>query len=157
MFLQRVLLDWLAVNSESEVALLHARHFYIGQWYREAFTEIMRQKQGPLPQPSVRKSGSHNKKKRKRRGKLNQRKICIIPSLAYETNDIKVSLSLYPSTVLYILSLGDESEEESSEESEEDNDEEGGKRGGHVDEALVAEVTQLAEKRKLFLLTKVLW
>ncbi|XP_071519960.1 nipped-B-like protein [Panulirus ornatus] len=117
MFLQRVLLDWLAVNSESEVALLHARHFYIGQWYREAFTEIMRQKQGPLPQPSGRKSGSHNKKKRKRRG--------------------------------------DESEEESSEDSEEDNDEEGGKRGGHVDEMLVAEVTQLAVKRKLFLLTKV--
>lgn len=31
-FLQRVLLDWLAVNAESDAALLHARHFYIGQW-----------------------------------------------------------------------------------------------------------------------------
>ncbi|KAK8753828.1 hypothetical protein OTU49_001786 [Cherax quadricarinatus] len=114
MFLQRVLLDWLAVNSGSESALLHARHFFIGQWYREAFSEIMRQKQGPLPQPSARKSGSHNKKKRKRKA--------------------------------------DESEEETTEESE---DEEGGKKVGQVDEALVAEVTQLAEKRKLFLLTKI--
>lgn len=68
MFLQRVLLDWLAVNSSSDTALVHARHFYIGQWYREAYSEIMRQRHGPLPQPSGRKSGSHNKKKRKRRG-----------------------------------------------------------------------------------------
>lgn len=68
MFLQRVLLDWLAVNSSSETALLHARHFCIGQWYREAYTEIMRQKQGLLPQPRGSKSGSHNKRKRKRKG-----------------------------------------------------------------------------------------
>lgn len=67
MFLQRVLLDWLAVNSSSETALLHARHFCIGQWYREAYTEIMRQKQGVLPQPRGSKSGSHNKRKRKRK------------------------------------------------------------------------------------------
>ncbi|XP_042215621.1 nipped-B-like protein isoform X2 [Homarus americanus] len=116
MFLQRVLLDWLAVNSGSESALLHARHFFIGQWYREAFTEIMRQKQGPLPQPSARKSGSHNKKKRKRKG--------------------------------------DESEDETSEDSDEDNEDEG-KKVGQADEALVREVTELAEKRKLFLLKKV--
>ncbi|XP_066990577.1 nipped-B-like protein isoform X1 [Macrobrachium rosenbergii] len=115
-FLQRVLLDWLAVNSGSETALLHARHFYIGQWYREAFTEIMRQKQGPLPPSNTRKSGSHNKRKRKRKG--------------------------------------NGSEEESSEESEEDEDDDE-KKKGHVDEALAAEVTQLAEQRKLFLLTKI--
>ncbi|KAK7086913.1 hypothetical protein SK128_008836 [Halocaridina rubra] len=114
-FLQRVLLDWLAVNSGSETALLHARHFYIGQWYREAYTEIMRQKQGPLPPSNTKRSRSHNKKKRKRKG--------------------------------------NESEEESSEESEDDDEEE--KKKGHVDEALVAEVTQLTEKRKLFLLTKI--
>ncbi|XP_042884604.1 nipped-B-like protein isoform X2 [Penaeus japonicus] len=116
MFLQRVLLDWLAVNSGSETALLHARHFYIGQWYREAYTEIMRQKQGPLPQSNTRKGASHNKKKRKRKG--------------------------------------DESEEESTGESEDDDDDDEVKKG-QVDEALAAEVTQLAERRKLFLLTKV--
>ncbi|KAK3884098.1 hypothetical protein Pcinc_011609 [Petrolisthes cinctipes] len=113
MFLQRVLLDWLAVNSSSDTALVHARHFYIGQWYREAYSEIMRQRHGPLPQPSGRKSGSHNKKKRKRRA--------------------------------------DDSEEE-SDESEDEEDEDA---KNQLDEALVAEVTQLTERRKLFLLTKV--
>ncbi|XP_050736968.1 nipped-B-like protein isoform X1 [Eriocheir sinensis] len=116
MFLQRVLLDWLAVNSSSETALLHARHFCIGQWYREAYTEIMRQKQGLLPQPRGSKSGSHNKRKRKRK---------------------------------------DDSEDETSDDTD-DDEEEGGKKGGQVvDEALAAEVTQLVEKRKTFLLTKV--
>ncbi|KAK4306344.1 hypothetical protein Pmani_021828 [Petrolisthes manimaculis] len=113
MFLQRVLLDWLAVNSSSDTALVHARHFYIGQWYREAYSEIMRQRHGPLPQPSGRKSGSHNKKKRKRRA--------------------------------------DDSEEESEDSEDEDDEDE----KNQLDEALVAEVTQLTERRKLFLLTKV--
>ena len=36
-FLQRVLLDYLAVNSgEVDQAMMNARHFYIGQWYRDA-------------------------------------------------------------------------------------------------------------------------
>ena len=36
-FLQRVLLDFLAVNSgEVDQAMMNARHFYIGQWYRDA-------------------------------------------------------------------------------------------------------------------------
>lgn len=36
-FLQRVLLDYLAVNSgEVDQAIMNARHFYIGQWYRDA-------------------------------------------------------------------------------------------------------------------------
>lgn len=49
---------------------------------------------------------------------------------------------------------GDESEEESTGESDDDDDDDDVKKG-QVDEALVAEVTQLAERRKLFLLTKV--
>ena len=37
LFLQRVLLDFLAVNSgEVDQAMMNARHFYIGQWYRDA-------------------------------------------------------------------------------------------------------------------------
>lgn len=47
----------------------------------------------------------------------------------------------------------DESEEETEES--EDEEEEGGKN--QLDEALVAEVTQLTERRKLFLLTKVIY
>ena len=36
MFLQRVLLDYLAVNSGDDQSMMNARHFYIGQWYRDA-------------------------------------------------------------------------------------------------------------------------
>jgi len=34
-FLQRVLLDYLAIKSLSEPALRHARHFYLAQWYQD--------------------------------------------------------------------------------------------------------------------------
>lgn len=34
-FLQRVLLDYLAIRSLSEPALRHARHFYLAQWYQD--------------------------------------------------------------------------------------------------------------------------
>lgn len=34
-FLQRVLLDYLAIRSLSEPALSHARHFYLAQWYQD--------------------------------------------------------------------------------------------------------------------------
>ncbi|CAL4060266.1 unnamed protein product, partial [Meganyctiphanes norvegica] len=66
-FLQRVLLDWLAVNSANETPLLHARHFYITQWYRDSYSEILRTKHTPNS-PNNKKAASHNKKKRKRRG-----------------------------------------------------------------------------------------
>lgn len=48
-FLQRVLLDYLAVSAERDPALLHCRHFYLAQWYKEAAQEILRQKQDPQP------------------------------------------------------------------------------------------------------------
>lgn len=49
----------------------------------------------------------------------------------------------------------DDSGDETSDDTDDDEDE-GGKKGGQVvDEALATEVTQLAEKRKGFLLTKV--
>ncbi|KAK4871530.1 hypothetical protein RN001_015654 [Aquatica leii] len=35
-FLQRVLLDFLAVDAQNNEALRHARHFYIAQWYKDA-------------------------------------------------------------------------------------------------------------------------
>ena len=34
-----MLLDYLAVNSQSDPALLHARHFYVAQWYMEAASD----------------------------------------------------------------------------------------------------------------------
>ncbi|XP_057671189.1 nipped-B-like protein B [Diorhabda carinulata] len=38
-FLQRVLLDFLAVNAQNDEAYKYARHFYIAQWYKDAVTE----------------------------------------------------------------------------------------------------------------------
>ncbi|KAG5893186.1 hypothetical protein JTB14_016463 [Gonioctena quinquepunctata] len=38
-FLQRVLLDFLAVNSQNDEAYKYARHFYITQWYKDAVNE----------------------------------------------------------------------------------------------------------------------
>ena len=72
-FIQRVLLDWLAVNAESDSSLLHARHFYIGQWYRDAYSEILRQKYGSLltsatPKSSRKHHHQQHRKKRKRKG-----------------------------------------------------------------------------------------
>jgi len=40
--LQSLLLDYLAVSSPSDPALLHARHFYVAQWYMEASSDITR-------------------------------------------------------------------------------------------------------------------
>lgn len=41
-FLQRVLLDFLAINAQGDQAYRHARHFYIAQWYKDALSEKAR-------------------------------------------------------------------------------------------------------------------
>lgn len=41
-FLQKVLLDFLAVDAHSNAALRHARHFYIAQWYKDVTNEKAR-------------------------------------------------------------------------------------------------------------------
>ena len=56
----------------------------------------------------------------------------------------------------YDFLLAGDSEDETSDDTDDDEDEGGKKGGGQVDEALAAEVTQLAEKRKTFLITKVI-
>ena len=66
-------------------------------------------------------------------------------------------LKVYMNVLLILwLSLPGDNEDETSEDSDEDEEEGGKKGGGQVDEALAAEVTQLAEKRKSFLITKVI-
>ncbi|KAG8234266.1 hypothetical protein J437_LFUL006511 [Ladona fulva] len=66
-FLQRVLLDYLAVNGQSDHALCYARHFYIAQWYRDATAEISRPSTGAKLSPNklLSKKGKKSKKKRK--------------------------------------------------------------------------------------------
>ena len=56
-FLQRVLLDYLAVSAgDDDQSILNARHFYISQWLRDANAEA-----------SNKKSSKQKKKKRRKR------------------------------------------------------------------------------------------
>lgn len=59
-----------------------------------------------------------------------------------------------PEGVIFVLAADESSEEESNESADEDEDEDMQGKGA-VDEALKAEVTRLAERRKSFLLKKV--
>lgn len=63
-FLQRVLLDYLAVNGHNDQALIYARHFYLAQWYRDAAADRRKA-------PSVKHSPSksHSKKNQRSRKK----------------------------------------------------------------------------------------
>lgn len=57
-FLQRVLLDYLAVNGQRDQAWSCARHFYITQWYRDLISQ-------PKPSPPVKKSKHKSRRKHK--------------------------------------------------------------------------------------------
>ncbi|KAF7993051.1 hypothetical protein HCN44_005832 [Aphidius gifuensis] len=63
MFLQRVLLDHLAVNSTKDSPLSYARHFYIAQWYRDCTIEKNRVGQTKNNTP-IKKPQTHNSKKK---------------------------------------------------------------------------------------------
>ena len=115
------------MNSESESALLHARHFYIGQWYRDSYTEILRQKQGFNSPRKVFKK--HTKKKRKKRK---------------GNHPTRENRKLFRSA-----SSGESSDDDSSSSDEVEDD------TPQVDDFLKSEVTKLTETRKRFLLTKV--
>ncbi|KAK0173665.1 hypothetical protein PV328_006828 [Microctonus aethiopoides] len=65
MFLQRVLLDHLAVNGTKDPSLMFARHFYLAQWYRDCAVEKTRV--GQMKNTPVKKS--HKKHKSKKRNK----------------------------------------------------------------------------------------
>lgn len=61
-FLQRVLLDYLAIRGQNEPTLSHARYFYIAQWYND-ISNPQNAPQTSSPSKKVKKS----KKKSKRR------------------------------------------------------------------------------------------
>ncbi|CAL8128684.1 unnamed protein product [Orchesella dallaii] len=44
-YLQRILLDYLAIQGRSDPALVHARHFHIACWWKGASTEIERKRE----------------------------------------------------------------------------------------------------------------
>ena len=69
--LQSLLLDYLAVNSQSDPALLHARHFYVGQWFMETTKDGMKSSASDTSsantnhERSPKKKGSKSKRKRR--------------------------------------------------------------------------------------------
>lgn len=60
-FLQKVLLDYLAVNGTKESALGYARHFYLAQWYRDLVIE--KRNVGVVKNSSPKKHKKRTKKK----------------------------------------------------------------------------------------------
>ena len=67
-FLQRVLLDYLAVNGgETDHATMNARHFYICQWYRDA--NAVTQKPRKVKVGGSNNSHNNNNKRNKKRRK----------------------------------------------------------------------------------------
>lgn len=54
-FLQRVLLDYLAVNGQRDQAWGYARHFYLSQWYRDTVTQKKSSAQAKKATPRKRK------------------------------------------------------------------------------------------------------
>lgn len=61
-FLQRVLLDFLAINAQGDQAYRHARHFYIAQWYKDALNEKSRLASGGKDKRSSLKTNSSRKR-----------------------------------------------------------------------------------------------
>ncbi|CAG9828593.1 unnamed protein product [Diabrotica balteata] len=63
-FLQRVLLDFLAVNAQNDEAYKYARHFYIAQWYKEAVSEKTQLAMGDKKNNSSREHNHRSKRYR---------------------------------------------------------------------------------------------
>lgn len=61
-FLQRVLLDYLAVQSQSESSLSYARYFHITQWYQDIITSSSK--------PAVQKASKPVKVKKKKKKRI---------------------------------------------------------------------------------------
>lgn len=59
-FLQRVLLDYLAMRGQTEAVLGHARHFYLAQWYQDYCSGAS--------SPSSTKKHQRRKKKTRKKG-----------------------------------------------------------------------------------------
>lgn len=74
-FLQRVLLDYLAVNGHKDEAHKYARHFYISQWYKDSTLEKTRIASGD------KNNKKHNAKDNNRNRKSNNKSKLLLPLL----------------------------------------------------------------------------
>lgn len=72
-FLQKVLLDYLAVNGTKDSALGYARHFYLAQWYKDCAVDKQRVGQpNNLMSPSKKSTKQQQKNKFKKKGGRNR-------------------------------------------------------------------------------------
>ena len=65
-FLQRLLLDYLAVHGQDDPALLHARHFYIASWWKSAENDITKAIKGNNMVPTPKKKNVKSKRKKRK-------------------------------------------------------------------------------------------
>lgn len=65
-FLQRLLLDYLAVNGQSDPALMQSRHFYISSWWKSAQNDISKS----IAADGSGSKAAKSKKKKKKTSKL---------------------------------------------------------------------------------------
>jgi len=75
--LQSLLLDYLAVNSQCDPALLHARHFYVSQWYMEAASDVSKKtpsKNDPSKNDLSNDDNSNSRHKRKTKKKSSKKR-----------------------------------------------------------------------------------
>lgn len=71
-FLQRILLDFLAVNAQDEnIVWSHSRHFYLTQWYRDIMQRKKKIAEGEKGYASRKKSPKKKKRRYKREFKIN--------------------------------------------------------------------------------------
>ncbi|XP_046458023.1 LOW QUALITY PROTEIN: nipped-B-like protein A [Daphnia pulex] len=71
---QSLLLDYLAVNSQCDPAMLHARHFYVAQWYMDIKNSVTKRsvssenipETGVEERPRIKETPKKKKKKKKR-------------------------------------------------------------------------------------------
>lgn len=148
-FLQKILLDFLAVNAQEEnIVWEHSRHFYLTQWYRDILKRKKAIAEGGnksyAQRKKAKKKGTSGKKKRKK----------------YKSSSDE---------------SGGEDEEEDDDDEEEDEDVENaagdsedgladyekemlrksGKAAAGVDQELNLEIFRMLERRKRFLLSNI--
>ena len=125
-----MLLDYLAVNSQCDPALLHARHFYVSQWYMETSrgtSDAMKKKPTDSKNDLSNDDSSSRKRKTKKKKKASS-------------------------------SSSDESSSSSESDSEADNADEKSSKLEETSNHNIADSHQsieMVEKKKKFLLTRI--
>lgn len=142
-FLQKILLDFLAVNAQEENLIWdYARHFYLAQWYRDIICQRKRIAEGDKHYASRKKT---SKRKKHRKGKFTYTK-----RISKNTNLIVI---LHCQLGLSSTSSESDSCNESGEDGRIPN--ENSRRTDIIDQELNLEIFNILEQRKAFLISKI--